>query len=106
MRKILSKKEFERWLNKFLPELSNTEFKLEPGIVSDRTDGHLVHLDGVNFSRAWCLYGLARDIPGYQHLNQIADDHINYSLSYVTDGNYEGGHWLASFAIYALKERG
>ncbi|MCK4921402.1 MAG: DUF2891 domain-containing protein [Bacteroidales bacterium] len=105
MRKVLNKKEFKSWLNKFLPELSNTEFKLDPGIVSDRTDGHLVHLDGVNFSRAWCLYGLVRDFPGYQHLNQIADDHINFSLSYVTDGNYEGGHWLASFAIYALKER-
>ncbi|MCF8380626.1 MAG: DUF2891 domain-containing protein [Bacteroidales bacterium] len=106
MRKVLNQKEFEVWLKEFLPELSNPEFTLQPGIVNDRTDGQLVHLDGVNFSRAWCLYGLARNTPDLQHLNKIADDHIIYSLSSVTDGNYEGGHWLASFAIYALKERG
>lgn len=105
MRKVLPQKEFEAWLKEFLPELSNPDFVLKPGIVNDRTDGQLVHLDGVNFSRAWCLYGLAGNIPGYEHLSKIADDHIVYSLSSVTDGNYEGGHWLASFAIYALKER-
>ena len=27
--------------------------------VNDRTDGKLVHLDGVNFSRAWNLYNIA-----------------------------------------------
>lgn len=105
MRKVLSKEEFEQWLQEFLPDLSNPAYKLEPGIVSDRSDGHLVHLDGVNFSRAWCLYGIAGFLPEYSHLKQIADDHINHSLSSITDGNYEGGHWLASFAIYALKER-
>jgi len=80
MRKVLPQKEFEAWLKEFLPELSNPDFVLKPGIVNDRTDGQLVHLDGVNFSRAWCLYGLARNIPGYEHLSKIADDHINYSL--------------------------
>ena len=103
MRKVLSKEEYKKWLQDFLPELSNPEFNLEPGIVSDRSDGHLVHLDGVNFSRAWCLYGIAGSLPEYSHLQQIADDHIKHSLSSITDGNYEGGHWLASFAIYALK---
>lgn len=102
MRRVLSKEEFAPWLQQFLPQLSQANFKLEPGIVSDRSDGHLVHLDGVNFSRAWCLYGIAQTLPEYAHLNQVAHEHINHSLPAIVDGNYEGGHWLASFAIYAL----
>lgn len=102
MRRVLSKEDFAAWLNAFLPQLKDPSFQLAPGIVSDRTDGHLVHLDGVNFSRAWCLYGIAKTLPAYQHLNQIAHQHIQHSLPAITDGHYEGGHWLASFAIYAL----
>lgn len=102
MRRILPKKEFATWLNDFLPQLSDSNFQLAPGIVSDRQDGHLVHLDGVNFSRAWCLYGIAQALPDYQHLIPIAHQHIQHSLPEITDGHYEGGHWLASFAIYAL----
>jgi hypothetical protein len=82
--------------------LKDPDFKLEPGKVSDRTDGKLVHLDGVNFSRAWSLNKIAENLPKYKHLNSIAIDHINYSLPSIVDENYEGGHWLGSFAIYAL----
>ena len=103
MNKVLSHDEYFKWLQKFLPQLHSPDFKLEPGIVSDREDGHLVHLDGVNFSRAWCLYGIAYSYPEYAHLKAVADAHINYSLDGITDGNYEGGHWLASFALYSLK---
>ncbi|BDS12868.1 DUF2891 domain-containing protein [Aureispira anguillae] len=103
MRRVLSPEEFSTWLKNFLPELSKPNFKLEPGIVSNREDGHLVHLDGLNFSRAWCLYGIAKSLPKeYRHLEKIAQQHIQHSLLAITDGNYEGGHWLASFAIYAL----
>lgn len=105
MRRVLPKAEFATWLKGFLPQLSDPNFHLEPGIVSDRQDGHLVHLDGVNFSRAWCLYGIAKTLPEYAHLNNLAHLHINHSLSAITDGNYEGGHWLASFAIYGLRGR-
>ena len=101
MRRVLSKKEFAAWLKKFLPQLSDKKFHLAPGIVSDRKDGKLVHLDGLNFSRAWCLYGMA-SLPGYSHLRKIADEHLRYSLPAVAGDSYEGGHWLASFAIYAL----
>ena len=72
------------------------------GEVSDREDGHLVHLDGLNFSRAWVMYGLAKQYPGYNHLVNIANDHVNYSLPNLVGDSYEGGHWLGSFAIYAL----
>jgi hypothetical protein len=105
MRRILSKSEFIEWLDKFLPEFQNRQFKLPVGKVSDRTDGKLVHLDGLNFSRAWCLYGIADVDPKFSHLNTIADQHLSHSLPSITDGDYMGEHWLASFALYALFER-
>lgn len=102
MRRVLTKREFDAWLRAFLPQLYQTDFILIPGRVSDREDGKLVHLDGVNFSRAWCLYGLTRTSTTLCHLNKVADQHIKHSLGSITDGAYEGEHWLASFAIYAL----
>ncbi len=103
MRLVLSKDEFLSWAADFLPELSNQNYELEVGEVSDRTDGKLVHLDGVNFSRAWNLYALAKQYPEYAHLKSQADKHLNYSLPNVVGDDYEGGHWLGSFALYALK---
>lgn len=105
MRRILSKKEFIIWMDSFLPEIKNPQFKLQVGKVSDRTDGKLVHLDGLNFSRAWCLYGIANVDPKYKHLKIVADQHLSHSLHSIVDGDYMGEHWLASFALYALFER-
>ncbi len=102
MRRVLPSVEFEKWLSDFLPQLMKADFTLEPGIVSDRADGHLVHLDGLNYSRAWCLYGIAEALPQLTHLIPIANEHVQHSLPDLTDGNYEGGHWLASFALMAL----
>lgn len=105
MRRVLTTKDFSKWLSTFLPRLADKNFKLEPGKVSDREDGHLVHLDGLNFSRAWCLYGIVETLPEYNHLIKIADEHIQYSLPNLVGDSYEGGHWLGSFAIYALNTR-
>lgn len=102
MRRLLDKEEFMAWMEGFIPELKSLDFRLEPGVVSDRSDGKLVHLDGLNFSRAWVLYGLAEQYPEYAHLVGIANDHMNYSLPNLVGDSYEGGHWLGSFAIYAL----
>ncbi|HCC70512.1 MAG TPA: DUF2891 domain-containing protein [Bacteroidales bacterium] len=102
MRRVLDAEEFEVWLKSFLPDLSDPSYIMEPGVVSDRTDSQLAHLDGLNFSRAWCLYGIANSLNDYQHLAKMANEHINYSLPDIADGNYEGGHWLASFALLAL----
>ncbi|WP_299130929.1 DUF2891 domain-containing protein [uncultured Winogradskyella sp.] len=102
MKRVLSKQEFKTWIAKFLQQLGDKAFYIETGKVSDRTDGKLVHLDGVNFSRAWSLYKIAQDIPEYEHLKNIANQHINYSLPSIVGDSYEGGHWLGSFAIYAL----
>jgi len=102
MRKLYTPEAFKIWFDKFLPKLTNPEFQLAPGKVSDRTDGKLVHLDGLNFSRAWCLYGIAKTLPEYAHLRVIANAHISYSLPSIVDDNYGGTHWLGSFALYAL----
>lgn len=102
MRRVLEKPEFKEWFDKFLPQLVDPAYELEPGIVSDRADGHLVHLDGLNYSRAWCLYGIAESLPEYSHLIELGNKHIEHSLPSLTDGNYEGGHWLASFALMSL----
>jgi urease accessory protein UreF len=105
MRRVLTKKEFAQWLKQFLPDLYKKDFTLAVGRVSDRSDGKLVHLDGLNFSRAWCLYGLARYDERFAHLREIADAHMAHSLPTVVDGDYMGEHWLASFAVLALLER-
>lgn len=102
MKRVFPKEEFKSWITTFLPQLSNKNFVLEVGEVSDRSDGKLVHLDGVNFSRAWSLNKIAEGLPEYEHLQNVANQHINYSLPNVVGDSYEGGHWLGSFAIYAL----
>lgn len=105
MRRILPKNAFSLWIEDFMPQLKNDDFDLDVGEVSDRTDGKLVHLDGLNFSRAWVLYGLANAYPDdFEHLEEIADNHLVYSFPNLVGDTYEGGHWLGSFAIYALQE--
>lgn len=101
MRKVLSNEEFKKWSEAFLPPLIKQNLALVPGQVKDRSDGHLVHLDGVNFSRAWCLYPLKDNINAYN----LATEHLDYSLSKITDGDYAGQHWLGSFALYAFKTK-
>jgi hypothetical protein len=102
MKRILPISDFKVWINDFMPELKNEDFDIAVGEVSDRSDGKLVHLDGVNFSRAWSLNYIAKDLPEFNHLKNIANRHINYSLPSIVGDSYEGGHWLGSFAIYAL----
>ena len=104
MRRILPKNAFFMWMEDFMPQLKNEGFTLEVGEVSDRTDGKLVHLDGLNFSRAWVMFGLANQYPEeYSHLREIAQEHMQYSFPNLVGDTYEGGHWLGTFALYALK---
>ncbi|MFT5437482.1 MAG: hypothetical protein ACI840_002136 [Ulvibacter sp.] len=105
MRRVLSEEEFKGWVASFLPQLKDAKYYLEVGTVSDRTDGKLVHLDGLNFSRAWVFYSLANQHPEYEHLKNIANEHISYSYPNLVGDTYEGGHWLGSFAIYALMSK-
>jgi hypothetical protein len=100
MQKTLDNKEFKSWISVFLPQLRSKDFKLEVAKVSDRSDGKLVHLDGLNFSRAWNLFKLSK-IEGFEHLQPIAVEHFNIAYPNLVGDSYEGGHWLGSFAVYA-----
>ena len=106
MQRILPKKAFIIWLKKFAPQLFSVKYNLAVATVSDRSDGHLVHLDGLNFSRAWNMYYLINQYPKiFPHLKKVADAHFKYSLPKMVDGNYEGEHWLATFALRAFEEK-
>jgi len=108
MRRVLSPEEFHVWFHKFLPGAAKGEPKslLEPATVTDRTDPQLVHLDGLNLSRAWCLRGiaaaLAADDPVRKVLVASAKRHAEAGLKHVASGDYAGEHWLASFAVHML----
>lgn len=103
MAKILPAPHYADWAKGFLPELfTGTLTGFQPAVVSDRSDGKLAHLDGLNFSRAWCLYEISRalDRPA---LTDLADEHLAFSYDKISADEYAGAHWLASFALYALK---
>lgn len=109
MRRVLVPREYVRWLGLFLPQLSRGKaLRLSPAVVSDPTDPKLVHLDGLNLSRAWMLRGIARGLPPSDSrralLLKAADAHATAGLARVASGSYEGEHWLASFAVYLLTE--
>ncbi|MBU8920514.1 MAG: DUF2891 domain-containing protein [Bacteroidales bacterium] len=112
MRRVLDQQEFAVWLDRFLPGLSSgrPESLLLPAEVSDRTDPKIVHLDGLNLSRAWCMLGIAKALPvGHPAgpvLRKSAELHAGATLGHIASGNYEGEHWLASFAVYMLSETG
>lgn len=104
MQRVLPAKTFLPWLKNFAPKLFNKKYNWDVARVSDRTDGHLVHLDGLNFSRAWSFYYLIHQYPAeFSHLKNLANTHLTFSLPSVVDGNYEGEHWLASFALRAFE---
>jgi len=105
MSRVLKADKFKAWFNDYLPGMKDGEVKLEPAKVSDRSDGKLVHLDGLNFSRAWCLYSIGKQLDSNGNMYRLADEHLTYSLSKITDGDYMGEHWLASFALYAFKAK-
>lgn len=106
MRRIMDKATFLEWMQGFMPQLKQPDFSMDVALVGDREDGQLVHLDGLNFSRAWVLFGLAQQYPDeYGHLLALAEQHLAYSFPNLVGDSYEGGHWLGSFAIYALGQR-
>ena len=105
MAKILPTVVFEDWMGTFLPT-EQIKVYAEAVDVSDRSDPKIVHLDGLNLSRAWCLlqlYGLSNNRES-DYL-EYAYRHLNQSIPYVLNDYYEGSHWLASFAIYALSQQ-
>lgn len=108
IRRVMKPLEFRRWFHRFLPQLSRNQPKalLQPAVVTDRTDPKLVHLDGLNLSRAWCMRSIAmalpRNEPARRVLAESARLHARDALAHVASGDYAGEHWLASFAVYML----
>ncbi|MCI0743686.1 MAG: DUF2891 family protein [Gemmataceae bacterium] len=110
MRRVLPADEFSKWFERFLPKIAKGEPKrlLFPATVTDRSDPQIVHLDGLNLSRAWCMRGIARNLqkddPARKVLEEAAARHAEAALRHVASGDYAGEHWLASFAVYLLTE--
>lgn len=108
MRRVLPPEDFRSWFKGFLPGLSRQHSLLTPAEVTDRTDPKLVHLDGLNLSRAWCMVGIVGALPQTEPDRQVlvkaARAHLSATLPHIASGNYEGEHWLATFAVYALSE--
>ncbi len=104
---VLDRAAFADWLDGFLPRIGDQApvTLFTPAFVSDRSDGKIAHLDGLNLSRAWCWRTIAAALGDGHRLAPLAQttarDHIDASLSHIAD-DYAGTHWLASFALLAL----
>lgn len=107
LRRLLPAGEFAPWFAAYLPRAAQGQpaSLFTPAAPSDRTDGKIAHLDGLNLSRAWCwrnlAVSLAENDPTRPTLLHAAQRHLNASLPHVA-GDYMGEHWLASFALLAL----
>jgi hypothetical protein len=118
MRRVLSQKDFASWLKEFLPQIPALPAEsdrptvdwLPVAISPDPSDPKLAHLDGLNLSRAWMLEGIISALPADDlrrpALAAAADAHRRAGLAAVTGEHYEGGHWLGSFAVYLITQRG
>jgi len=117
MRRVLAAPDFARWLAEFLPQIprsrgasSEPSAWLSPGVVTDRADPKLAHIDGLNLSRAWMLEGIAHGLPPHDPriaaLLAAASRHAAAALPAVTGEHYEGGHWLGTYAVYLTTQAG
>ncbi len=108
MARVLRPLEFRQWFHRFLPGVAtgNPNALLVPATVADRSDPKIVHLDGLNLSRAWCMRHIASALPPRDQagavLSHAAIAHATDALAHVGSGDYVGEHWLASFAVYML----
>jgi hypothetical protein len=112
LRRVLDRRAFTEWLGGFLPGIPFDAGKswLTPGIVTDRSDPKLAHIDGLNLSRAWMLEGIAQGLDSKDRrvpaLLAAAARHREAALPAVTGEHYEGGHWLGTFAVYLTSKAG
>jgi hypothetical protein len=108
MRRFVPVDEFRAWFARFLPDAAKQKpaTLFSPARVSDRSDGKIAHLDGLNFSRAWCWRDVAAahdaNSPLARTARDAAERHVAASLPHVA-GDYMGEHWLATFALLALE---
>ena len=105
VRRILPSDEFASWFTAFLPHIH-----LEPTHATDVRDGKLGHLIGLNLSRAWMFRGIIARLPAVdsrrEPLSLLADKLTQAGLDRICSDNYQGAHWLGTFAVYLLSDRG
>ncbi len=107
MRRLLPPERFGPWFDRFLPDLAAGQpaTLFRPATATDRSDGKIAHLDGLNLSRAWCFRALAGALPPEDRRRPVliaaAEAHLAAGLPHVA-GDYMGEHWLATFALLAL----
>ncbi len=108
MRRVLPKKDFVNWFAQWIG-MSGLKHLSQLPVVSDRNDLQIVHLDGLHFSRSWCMQGIASELPANDPRRTVllrsAIKHLQTSLPNIASGSYGGEHWLASFAVYALSNQ-
>ena len=108
MRRVMKPAQFKLWFHRFLPGIAKSEphSLLTPATVADRSDPKIVHLDGLNLSRAWCMRSIAAALPAAAPARKVlikaATRHATDALANVASGDYAGEHWLASFAVFML----
>lgn len=103
MAQVLPAEHFAEWFGRFLPRAGEGRpaTLFEPAFVSDRSDGKIAHLDGLNLSRAWCWRGIGAKLGG-KPFEEVAQRHLEAALPHLAD-DYAGEHWLCSFALLALE---
>ncbi|GAA4641663.1 DUF2891 domain-containing protein [Pontixanthobacter gangjinensis] len=104
MQRVLPKNDFANWFAEFFPDIGSLQpaTLFTPATVSDRSDGKIAHLDGLNLSRAWAWQNLTTGSAGNEDLiRQAALLHLESAMDHIS-GDYMGEHWLASFALLAL----
>lgn len=110
MRRVLPPTDYASWLEAFLPRFGDGEppSLFAPVAVRDRSDPQIVHLDGLNLSRAWCLRGILASLdpagPVAAVTRSAVAAHLRAGLAGLADADYCGAHWLATFAVLALTE--
>ena len=107
MRRVLAPRSFDKWFEDFMDK-KDLKTLMTPADVSDRSDPKIVHLDGLNLSRASCFYGIAGITSNEKLKEQLLDaaqKHLSLTLPFVATENYEGSHWLGTFAVFALSAK-
>lgn len=111
MRRIFhnDQKQFVQWFREYFP-FNEIPSSLQPPSILDPQDPKLIHLAGLALSRAWMLQGIVQSLPADYHQRQLlidlSENNAQAGLIAIDENEYGGGHWLGTFAIYYLTQRG
>ncbi len=101
MRRVCSPGQFAAWMDQAFPR----GIELVPVSAVDDPDGKRAHFAGLNFSRAWMLWGIAAGLPYNDSrrtaMSALAEAHWEAALPVMKFSQYSVTHWVGSFATYA-----